>query len=111
MIYSKDELYIYIYIYIKIILKIQKEIHNINEAGKNYPTLTKAEGEALQNLMYDKNISIKPADIGSTIVIWDKKDHLKECELQLGNKSVYELKRDLLQGIMQKIPNTLLDML
>ena len=67
---------------------------------------TEAEGEALQNLMYDKNIAIKPADIESTIVIWDKKDYLKECELQLGNKSVYELKRDLLQGIMQRIPNT-----
>ena len=38
--------------------------------------------------------------------------YLKECEPQLGNKSVYEeVKRDLLQGIMQKICNTLLDML
>ena len=38
--------------------------------------------------------------------------YLKECEPQLGNKSVYEeVKRDLLQGVMQKICNTLLDML
>ena len=38
--------------------------------------------------------------------------YLKECEPQLGNKSVYEeVKRDPLQGVMQKICNTLLDML
>ena len=62
--------------------------------------------------MYDKNIVIKPADKGSAIVIWDKQDYLKECQLQLGNKSVYEeVKRDLLQDVTQKICNTLLDML
>ena len=62
--------------------------------------------------MYDKNIFIKPADKGSAIVIWDKQDYLKECQLQLGNKSVYEeVKRDPLQDVTQKICNTLLDML
>ena len=48
---------------------------------------------------------------GSAIVIWDKQDYLKECKLQLGNKSVHEeVKRDPLQGKTQKIHNTLLDM-
>ena len=62
--------------------------------------------------MYDKNIFIKPADKGSAIVIWDKQDYLKECQLQLGNKSVYEeVKGDPLQDVTQKICNTLLDML
>ena len=62
--------------------------------------------------MFDKNIVIKPADKGSAIVIRDKKNYLRECELQLGNKSVYEeVKRDPLQGVTQKIRNTLLDML
>ena len=62
--------------------------------------------------MYDKNIFIKPADKGSAIVIWDKQDYLKECQLQLGNKSVYEeVKRDPLQDVTQTICNTLLDML
>ena len=37
---------------------------------------------------------------------------MKECELQLGNKSVYEeVKRDPLQSVTQRIRNTLLDML
>ena len=70
------------------------------------------EREALQALMYDKNIVVKPADKGSVIVIWDKQDYLKECQLQLSNKSFYkEVERDALQGVMQKIRNTVLDML
>ena len=92
--------------------ELEEEIIKINEARQNYPNLTKAECEALQDLMYDKNIVIKPADKGSAIVIWDKQDYLKECELQLGNKSVYkEVKRDPLHSVTQKIRNTLLDML
>ena len=77
--------------------------------GQNYPNLTKDEREeALHDLMHDKNIVFKPADKGSAIVIWDKQDYLKECELQLGKKSVYEeMTRDPLQGITQKICNTL----
>ena len=52
--------------------ELEVERLNIDEAGQNYPNLTKAEREALQDLMYDKNIVIKSADKGSTIVIWDK---------------------------------------
>ena len=91
--------------------ELEEEIIKIDEAGQNYPNLTKDEREALHDLMYDKNIVFKPADKGSAIVIWDKQDYLKKCELQLGNKSVYEeVKRDPLQGLMQKIRNTLSDM-
>ena len=52
--------------------ELEVERLNIDEAGQNYPNLTKAEREALQDLMYDKNIVIKSADKGSAIVIWDK---------------------------------------
>ena len=53
------------------------------------------------------NMQIKDA-----IVICHKQDYLKEFQLQLGNKSVYEeVKRDPLQGIMQNICNTLLEIL
>ena len=53
------------------------------------------------------NMQIKDA-----IVICDKQDYLKEFQLQLANKSVYEeVKRDPLQGIMQNICNTLLQIL
>ena len=38
--------------------ELEEEILKIDEAGQNYPNLTKAEREALQNLIYDKNIVI-----------------------------------------------------
>ena len=94
------------------LFELEEEILKIDEAGQSYPNLTKAERDALKDLMYDKNIVIKPADKESAIIIWDKQDYFKECELQLGNKSVYEeVKRDPLQGVTQKIRNNLLDML
>ena len=52
--------------------ELEKEILKINEAGQNYPNLTKAEREALQDLMYEKNIVFEPADKGIAIVIWEK---------------------------------------
>ena len=64
------------------ISELEEERLNIDEAGQNYPNLTKAEREALQDLMYDKNIVIKSADKGNAILIWDKQDYLKECEPQ-----------------------------
>ena len=92
--------------------ELEEEILKIDETGQNYPNLTKVEREGLHDLMYDKNFVIKPADKGSAIVLWDKQGYLKECQLQLGNKSFYEeVKRDPLQGVMQKIRNTILDML
>ena len=90
--------------------EFEEEILKIDKVCQNYPNLTKAEREVLQDFIFDK--VIKHADKGSAIVIWGKQDYLKECELQFDNKSVYkEMKRDPLQGLTQKIRNTLLDML
>ena len=38
----------------------------------------------------DKNILIKGADKGSTVVVWDREDYIKEAEKQLGDSDVYE---------------------
>ena len=38
--------------------ELEENILKINETGQNYPNLTKVEREALQDLMYDKNIVI-----------------------------------------------------
>ena len=56
----------------KYLSELEKEILKINEAGQNYPNLTKAERQALQDLVYDKNIVFEPADKGIAIVIWEK---------------------------------------
>ena len=45
----------------KYIYELEEEILRIDEAGQDCPNLTKAEGEALQDLKYDKNIVVKPA--------------------------------------------------
>ena len=65
-------IYIYIYIYIK------------------YNDLTREERSVLYNLKNDKNIVIKCADKGSTVVVWDRDDYIKEAEKQLGDKEIYE---------------------
>ena len=63
------------------------------------------EHEALQDL-------IKSVDKGTAIVICNKEDCLKECQVQLDNKIVYkELKIDSLKCVTQKVCNTLLNML
>ena len=69
---------------------IENELLKINEDGKNYPNLSKEERSALQDLMKDENIIIKPADKGSAIVIWDRKDYLNKCNKQLNNENIYE---------------------
>lgn len=38
--------------------------------------------------MNPDEITIKPADKRIAIVIWNKQDYLKECQLQLDNKIV-----------------------
>ena len=38
----------------------EEEMLKIDETGQNYPNLTKAERETLQDLKYDKNIVINP---------------------------------------------------
>ena len=61
--------------------EFEEKILKIDETGQNYPNLTKTEREALQDLIYDKNIVIKSEDKGSAIVILDKQDYFKECQL------------------------------
>ena len=56
----------------------------------SYSNLIKEEGLALNSLRDDTSIIIKKADKGSGVVVWDRKDYLKEAEKQLGDKETYE---------------------
>ena len=38
----------------------------------------------------DTSVIIKEADKDSDVVVWDRKDYLKEAEKQLGDKERYE---------------------
>ena len=55
-----------------------------------YSNLTKEERLALNLLRDDTSIIIKEADKGSGVVVWDRKDYLKEAEKQVGDKETYQ---------------------
>ena len=59
-------------------------------SSKRFNNLTRKERNALYNLRDDPTIIIKGADKGSTVVVSDIEDYLKEAYKQLGDKDVYE---------------------
>ena len=52
--------------------------------------LSKEEWLAMRGIAEDRNIIIKPADKGSCVVLWDRKDYLAEAEKQLQYVDIYE---------------------
>ena len=54
------------------------------------PILTKEERLALNSLRDNTSIIIKEANKGSGVVVWDRKNYLKEAEKQLSDKETYE---------------------
>ena len=88
------------------------KILSIDEKGHNYPKLSKDERKALKDLMKDPSIVIKSADKVSAFVVWDKENHLRECENQLRNTSIYEkIGNNPLPSTKSKIKATLQRML
>ena len=69
---------------------LEEKLMNIEISQNKYNNLTREERSALYNLKNDKKIVIKSADKGSTVVVWDKDDYIKEAEKQLGDKEIYE---------------------
>ena len=61
-----------------------------DQQNSGFSNLTRKEKQALENLKNDKSIIIKSADKGSSVVVWDREDYLKEAEDQLSDDSVYE---------------------
>ena len=70
--------------------EIEDKLLNIDESGKSYPNLLRDEREVLHSLMNVDKILIKPADKGSAIVVWSKKDYLTEAVSQLKDMTVYQ---------------------
>ena len=44
----------------------------------------------MRSLENDRNVVIKPADEGSSIVVWDRLDYLAEAEKQLSDSKTYK---------------------
>ena len=58
--------------------KLEQELFSfLPEKPQSY-NLTKEEWQALKNLKEDRSITIKPADKGSCVVVWDREDYLAE---------------------------------
>ena len=70
--------------------KTEKDIFSlIPEREKDY-NLTRDEYLAMRSLENDRNVIIKPADQGSSIVVWDRLDYLAEAEKQLSDSNTYK---------------------
>ena len=70
--------------------KTEKDIFSlIPEREKNY-NLTKDEYLTMRSLENDRNVTIKPADKVSSIVVRDRFDYLAEAEKQLSDSNTYK---------------------
>ena len=58
-------------------------------------------------MKYDKNIVIKGADKGSTVVVWDREDYISEAEKQLRDRDVYEEVTDDPEPLISTIHRTI----
>ena len=59
-------------------------------SSKRFNNLTKKELNSLYNLRGDPSIIIKGPNKGSTVVVWDREDYLKQAPKELEDKDVYE---------------------
>ena len=72
--------------------KTEKYIFSlIAEREKDY-NLTKDEYLAMGSLENDRNVIIKPADKGSSIIVWDRIDYLAEAEKRFSDSNTKEVK-------------------
>ena len=70
---------------------MEERLIDIETSSKRFNNLTKKEWKALYSLKDDPSIIIKGADKGSIVIVWDRKDYLKESyRQQLDDKEVYE---------------------
>ena len=65
---------------------LEEKLMKVQVPKNKFDNSTNSEGKAL----YGKSIVIKSADQGSTVVVWDREDYIKEAEKQLGDEEVYE---------------------
>ena len=55
------------------------------DRSAKYSNFTKEEWQAIRSLADDKNIVIKKADKGSSVVVWDRINYMKESQKQLSD--------------------------
>ena len=68
--------------------RLEKELLSLLP-GKPRSYIAKEEWKAMRNLLENRSIIIKPADKGSSVVIWYQEDYLSQGERQLSDHSTY----------------------
>ena len=68
--------------------RLEKELFSLLP-GKPRSYIAKEEWKAMRNLLENRSVIIKPADKGSSVVIWDQEDYLSQGERQLSDHSTY----------------------
>ena len=69
---------------------IAQNLHRQKYRGPKKKNITKEEYRAIRSLNKNKDMIIKPADKGSTIVILNKQSYINEGQRQLHNTQFYE---------------------
>ena len=60
--------------------ELEKQIFKIVDSKLGYSNFSNEEWQAMQALADDRSISIKKADKGSIVVVWDRNDYILEAE-------------------------------
>ena len=85
--------------------QVESDIFKAIGRPLGYSNLSREEWYAIRSLADDRNIVIKRTDKGSSVVIWDRNDYVKEVEIQLSNQNVYrsvEFKGKILMELVEK---------
>ena len=69
---------------------LEEKLTKVEFPKNKFNNLTNSERKALYDLKNDKSIVIKSADKGSSVLVWDREDYIKEAEKQLGDAQVYK---------------------
>ena len=86
------------------ISKVKSSIQNLVPQESDRTNLTKREKRAIGELKKNPHIVIKKADKGSSIVIMNRDDYIKEAETQLSDDKYYvETSRDLTNDFHETI--------
>ena len=68
---------------------VEKELFEDIGTSLRYSNLSIGEWKTIRSLADDRSIVIKKVDKGSSVVVWEGSDYIKEAEKQMGDESVY----------------------
>ena len=94
------------------IYNVEKDLSTLKPIHSKQFNLTRMERQSLKTLESNKDIIIKKADKGSSVVVMNKEDYIKEALRQLSDTNFYiETDRDLTKEHNDEIEKTLSDLL